>query len=119
MQKAKQLKVRLSESQHSEIKESAENLGVSISTYVLNRCLNLKFKAKDIPSRVVKKETKIVYSDVAQSDPKLIFEVAKIGNNINQLARKINQHDDSMQASELLIALQSISESLRELTNVK
>lgn len=118
MSKDKQLKVRLSESQHTEIKSNAQNLGVSVSTFVLNRCLGLKFKHEDLPKVIVKKETVIKYSNVTQADPELIRQVALIGNNINQIARALNR-SESFKATELLLELQSISESLRGLVDVE
>ena len=118
MEKTKQLKVRLSESQHSEIKTNVEILGVSISEFVLRRCLNLKFDPAKIPTVVVKKEVKTVFAKTQQADPLLILEVNKIGNNLNQLARALNSQRE-FDPTALLLELASISKALRELENVE
>lgn len=117
MSKSKQLKVRLSESDHSRIKELSEMYGVTISEYVTKRCLKVELDPERIPEVVTRKKVVVKYSDVAQADPKLIAEVARIGNNLNQIARAINK-GKSVNSLKLLIALQSTAEALRTLSEV-
>jgi hypothetical protein len=60
------------------IKQFADKSGLTVSTYLLKAGLN-----KRITSLVEK-----------QSQLKIDLQLAKIGNNLNQIARKLNSNDD-------------------------
>jgi len=51
------------------------------------------------------------------ADPALIAQLAKAGNNLNQLARILNTHFSSVDRVELLIALNAIRAQLAELAD--
>jgi len=52
------------------------------------------------------------------ADPALVMQLAKAGNNLNQLARILNTHFSSVDRIELLIALNSIRQQLAELAEL-
>jgi hypothetical protein len=55
-----------------------------------------------------------------KTDPQLLFEVAKIGNNINQIARQINtliKSEQRLDAVKILLELNHINEFITSLTN--
>jgi len=67
--------------------------------------------AEELPETVpVKKPPKRNYSNV---DPKLLFELNAIGNNINQISRRINEG----QKFDAVIELSSIEQQLERVLN--
>lgn len=51
------------------------------------------------------------------ADPQLIAQLAKAGNNLNQIARILNTHFSSVDRIELLVALNAIRQQLTELAD--
>ena len=74
----KNVNLRIEEKIYDKIKAEANSLGISIKTYVLYSCLsNIK-------------DNKEIFTVDEKNLENLIFQVRKIGININQIARKIN-----------------------------
>ena len=73
-----------------------------IKLLMSNQKLPKKVKQRDEPKRT--------YSTVS---PKLLFEINAIGNNINQISRRINEE----QKFDVLIELKSIEQQLERLLN--
>ena len=94
--KTKQVNFRLSPSEYLHVKEQADKLGVSISTYCQVLSVKTKIKA---PKIAVKDSRKIAY------------ELSKIGGNINQIAKKVNQGGGTVE----IAALNSIKKGLAEI----
>lgn len=70
--------VRLSDDDRAQIEETAANIGLNPSEYV-RMC-------------ALKKTVRIV-SDRKKADPELLRSLLAIGNNLNQIARKLNATD--------------------------
>ena len=95
------IKVRCSPRFKKAFKLKADELGISMSQMVRSSYTRIDAKI----------EKKVVHV----ADPKLIFQLAKIGNNVNQIARMLNQSGDSNFAN--LEILKSIEQSLEDLKN--
>jgi vacuolar-type H+-ATPase subunit I/STV1 len=102
MKKYKQIKVNLDESDFCYHKRKSEQLNISMSEYVRQ---HLDAKIDDV--RTPKKS----YKKYIATDPNLLYEINKIGNNLNQIARKINQGE----SLDLFILLTNIEQKLNEL----
>ena len=94
--KTKQINFRLSPSEYLHVKEQADKLGVSVSTYCQVLSVKTKIKA---PKIAVKDSRKIAY------------ELSKIGGNVNQIAKKVNQGGGTVE----IAALNSIKKGLAEI----
>lgn len=85
MSKYKQVKVNLTPEHHQQLLELADDKNMTLAQYVRSE-LNIDLKNKP---RVRKKRSDInIYN---KADPKLIYHLAKIGSNINQIAKKLNK----------------------------
>jgi len=80
----KQVKVNLTLEHHAELFEKATALDMTLAQYIRN---NLNIDLKEKP-RVRKKRTDSTVFNKA--DPKLIYHLSKIGNNLNQLTKHLN-----------------------------
>jgi mRNA-degrading endonuclease RelE of RelBE toxin-antitoxin system len=77
----------------------------------LSEIIKLLMSNQKLPKKVKQRqEAKRNYSIV---DPKLLFEINAIGNNINQISRRVNEY----QKFDVLIELQSIEQQLERLLN--
>jgi signal transduction protein with GAF and PtsI domain len=83
--KLKQVKVYFSESDFLELKEEATQKNISMAELVRQ-----KMQTK-IPNAPAPKKSKKSYRT---TDPKLLFELNKIGNNLNQIAKKLNTKNE-------------------------
>jgi len=75
----------------------------------LSRLIKDFLDGQDLPKVAPIKKRKI-----PKADQDLIRQVAAIGNNLNQIARKVNRGEDL----DLLILLQSIDQQISGLINV-
>jgi hypothetical protein len=96
--KDKLFTMKLTEEELIKYKELAKGYGISLAQLV-----NLKLQ--DIPLPPPPKATKV--------DKDLIIQLAKIGNNLNQIARAVN----SNQRIEILKELRVIESQMHELLN--
>lgn len=77
----------------------------------LSDIIKLLMSNQKLPKKIKQRqEPKRKYSTV---NPKLLFEINAIGNNINQISRRVNES----QKFDVLIELQSIEQKLERLLN--
>lgn len=100
------LKVRVTEAEAERLKAEAEEAGISVSELVRKRSLGQEVRQKRKPRKVVH-----------VADPELVRQVARIGNNLNQIARRVNGLGRI--EADALQALISIDRQLRKLTHVE
>lgn len=55
---------------------------------------------------------------VAKTDPALLREIARIGNNLNQIARAVNTHKSDVEARQIAQALQRIHDDIYPLREI-
>ena len=108
-EKLKQVKVNLYPYQHEQIKNLAAENNTTIAQYIREQ-LALNLAPKDT-RKIYKNHEKVTYK---KTDPKLIYELSKIGNNLNQISRNLNQKKD-VSNIEILQTLVSIEEKIKEL----
>ncbi len=105
-EKLKQVKVYFSPIDHEKLKSEADRKNVSLAELIRQK-INLKIENAPAP-----RKTKKVYK---QTDPKLLFELNKIGNNLNQIAKKLNKGDTVSNMAvlqELVVLEKKLSELL-------
>lgn len=110
--RSKIIRIRVTESEHQILKDNAE--GRQVSPWL--RTMGLGTKPENIPKASPK--GKKVAPTV---DPLLIRELARIGNNLNQLARVANENKKNgfdFNALEVLGKLQAMDDELRMLREV-
>ena len=95
------VKFRLSETEYNELKDKAKALDLTIASYVRQSCDTCKVNI------IIKHQTK--NSDLTD----LIYEIKKIGVNINQIAHRLNS-GDNLDAS-LKTSLETMLSHLTEL----
>src|SRR5262245_9145781 len=101
----KSTRVRLTEEEHSHISESANRAGLSISRYLIESALKEVMTPEDKEYR----EHKFFQLDWA------INEVARVGNNVNQIARQLNSQRGSINSESIRTALVAVTEALHDL----
>lgn len=84
--------LRFSEDEFSIIKKNLDNADISFSTFARSAILKKKIK---LP---IEKE--------------LIFEINKIGNNLNQIAKAINSREDKIDILTELVEIEKAIKSL-------
>jgi membrane peptidoglycan carboxypeptidase len=87
--------IRLSEDENLKLNQMLEEHNISFSDYARARLLKYKIK-----------------TNITQD---LLYEVNRIGNNLNQIAKKVNSYDDD--AVEQLQALVGIEKELKRLVD--
>lgn len=103
--KTAEIKIRCTPKFKEWAKQKAEKHGLTLSDMV-----EAGFRKFDDKYGKTKSQ-KVVHV----ADPELLRQIAKIGNNINQIAKKVNQQKDDFSCTEVLISLQSIDRSLTEI----
>jgi hypothetical protein len=99
-QSGAEIKVRCSPNFKKAFKRKADELNLSMSEMVRSSYTRIDAKV----------EKKVVHS----ADPKLIFQLAKIGNNVNQIARILNQNGESnLDNLEILKSIESALEDIK------
>ena len=100
--KYKQVKVNLDEEVHQKLKEFCDARNITMAEYFRNQ-INTKIDdARDPSQKRVHKVT----------DPKLLYHLNKIGNNLNQIAKHLNE-GNSLEL-QTLAELTNIEQSLKE-----
>lgn len=84
MSKYKQVKINLTPEHHQKLTDIAINKNMTLAEYIRTE-LNIDLKVK--PKVRKKRRDSVIFN---KADPKLIYHLAKIGSNINQIARKLN-----------------------------
>ena len=96
--KAIRVNVRMTISEYLTVSENADTLGVTIPDFI-----RLKTTGRVLPRK-----------RIAPEDRKLFVEMCRIGNNINQLTKKIHLGmNNSPQLSSLLLELQNTLDVLK------
>lgn len=89
MSKYKQIKVNVTEDVHAKLVHIAQNNNITLAELFR---LSVHTSIENAPSRR-KEKSKIIYK---QTDPNLLYEVNKIGVNLNQIARRLNSGEDGL-----------------------
>ena len=98
-----QINIRVNEVQYAKIQVSARIMGLSVSKY----CKHLVMQSKLRDPK---------FSD--EEYHQLIVDLSRIGNNINQMARRLNQADSEIASEELAMLNTTLSKLDDEVTMV-
>lgn len=108
--RTKRIALRVSEEEHQILEEKAKKLGVTVSDFLrLMSSKNVELSGRE--------STKITRPPYNKIDPLFAAEISAIGNNINQIARALNQvkfTDDLIDKTELLAELIGINRMLKD-----
>lgn len=94
--------IRLAQSEHEKLKNLAG--GKRLASFMRDKCLS------DMPD--------LTTEIVIKSDPKLLQQLARIGNNLNQIAKSLNSQTHTKTPIDLLslsVQLQNIQDQLQEI----
>lgn len=91
------LKIRVSSEEHDAIKTTAADAGLTVSDYVRMRLAHQR-----------------VRQTAAERDT--LNHLARIGSNINQIARWANTHAGQMDALDILVRLDELQAEIKTLT---
>ncbi len=85
----KQVKINLTQEHYQELQEEALSNEMSIANLIRHRLgIDLKSTPKSFQrSRKVRSDKK----PVTKADPQLLYHLAKIGNNLNQVSKHLNK----------------------------
>ncbi len=72
MAKDKRVTIRFTDDEYNQLKEKADELGISLSTYIRKKTLGNRERIS------------------TKCDKKLLYEINRIGNNLNQIAKHCN-----------------------------
>ena len=98
-----QINIRVNKVQYAKIQVSARIMGLSVSKY----CKHLVMQSKLRDPK---------FSD--EEYHQLIVNLSRIGNNINQMARRLNQADSEIASEELAMLNTTLSKLDDEVTMV-
>jgi len=94
MSKYKQIKVNVTKTVHAKLVQTAEENNITLAELFR---LSVHTKIEDKRQRT-KEKRKIIYK---KTDPNLLYQVNKIGVNINQIARHLNSGEDDLKLQML------------------
>ena len=94
----KEIKIRLTDAEHEALLDRCTK--PSLATWMREICLG-------------EKQTK--QSRIQETDPQLLRQLAGIGNNLNQIARIINQQSKTNEAIDRIAVITALSGIEREL----
>ena len=95
MNRKRFIKVRVSDLEHQQIKVKAEEAGLTVSDLMRYRTLGTRLRKTSV-------------------DKECIRQLARIGSNLNQLARWVNSRKDRATALEVLLWLNRVAIAARE-----
>lgn len=95
----KTLLIRLTKTEYEKIKQNADYEQLQTAVYIRQKALNQTIKRKH---------------EIPKIDKNLLLALARIGNNINQIAKQLNSNQ-SIEATNCLLQLAKISEQLDNL----
>lgn len=98
--RTKSIKIWLSLEEHAELQKL--KTGHQLAAWMRETCLGKKSKSRTSPPTV---------------DPDLLRQLAGIGNNVNQIARKCNSVLEPADAIDMLVRLEAIEQTLSDLRN--
>lgn len=102
----KSTRVRLTDEEHKRISYRARRAGLSISRYLIENALREEAMTSDEKEHA---EAVMFQRDWA------INEVARVGNNLNQIARQLNSQRGSISSETIQAALVEVGSVLNEL----
>ena len=94
------IKVRVSDSEHQDIKAKATEAGLTVSDLMRYRTLGTRLRQTD-------------------NAKERIRQLARIGSNINQLARWVNTRKDRVTALEILLWLNRLTIAANQIVNTR
>lgn len=103
--KGRQLKVRLTEDEFARLKKAAEGDGVTMADFARRQLALDTVNRSPTGSMAYRKFTPV--------DPDLLRQISRLGNNLNQIARRVNQYDFDT-SLDLLQALLTIERRLKQ-----
>lgn len=95
--RTKSVKIWLTVDEHAELQR--RQVGGQLATWMRETCLGQRTKRRNPPS----------------VEPALLRQLAGIGNNLNQIARRANKNLNDVDAVDLLIRLDAIEQSITRL----
>ena len=98
VKRQKEIKIRLTDEEHKNLLDRCNT--ASLASWMRETCLS-------------EKRTK--QSKVVEVDPQLLRQLAGIGNNLNQIARIINQQSKTNEAIDRIAVITALSGIEREL----
>ena len=110
MAKLKQAKVNFYPEQHEKLTAMAKANDSTISQFIREQ-IDFNLSDEDIKKRYKKYNP----NSHKKADPKLIYEIAKIGNNLNQIAKYINTKKNDINTIDILQSLVSIEKEIKSL----
>lgn len=113
----KQVQVLLSDEQKIHITERAIQAGLTLSEYIRQSATTQENTPVINPYKTVVRK-QIVYSPKTQGEVEIVQQLAKIGNNLNQLTRKINTSAKVGESIELVKISAYLYSIDSQLTNV-
>lgn len=112
--RTKEIKIRLTDSEHKSLLEMAQDQ--QLATFIREYCLSAD--SEHFAKIAKKNREKINRLSVS---PELLRQLAGIGNNVNQVARVLNQQKKSGETIELIkiaLALQAIQKDLNAIKSL-
>ena len=106
----KSTRVRLTDDEHRRISDRSKRAGLSISRYLIENALI---------ERPLTSEEKEHAEAVMFQRGWAINEVARVGNNLNQIARQLNAQRGSITAEAIQAALLTAADALNELRQLR
>lgn len=92
----REIKIRLTDDEHAQFMARVPD-GAALAEWVRNTCLGVP----PAPKRRIKK-----------ADSDLLIALARIGNNMNQIARELNSNNDTATVARAMLELATIREQL-------
>ena len=100
------MRVRLSIDEHKQLSNRAKDSGMSLSRYIIENALT---------NNGTKSQDKALVQATLMQREWAIYEVARIGNNLNQIARQLNSQRGSISSERIEHALTAVAEKLTDL----
>ena len=102
----KLMRVRLTIDEHQQISRRAKDACMSMSRYIIEHAL--------ITDGTLPQDKELVQASLMQREW-AVYEVARVGNNLNQIARQLNSQRGTMSTDRVEQALTAVAEKLTEL----
>ncbi|MBO8627897.1 plasmid mobilization relaxosome protein MobC [Staphylococcus aureus] len=97
---SKQINVRVSESEYSKLKQSAETLNMSLPAFVKKKAKGAKLVAPKLE---------------AKQAQNIVQQLNYLGNNVNQIAKAIHTFGDRVEVDEMNNKLEFIQKELMKI----
>ena len=97
---SKQINVRVSESEYSKLKQSAETLNMSLPTFVKKKAKGAKLVAPKLE---------------AKQAQNIVQQLNYLGNNVNQMAKALHTFGDRVEVDEMNDKLEFIQKEMMKI----